>query len=126
MPQRRSVRFADNGADSDVTVLLLTPWPEGLWAFRHIWDRVSAVGRAIAIDMPGFGHSDGRPELIAPDGVALGAQSARSLRGGAGGRLVRARACSPLPLPLVRTLSSPAHAVRGRVFDLQAQLPERG
>ena len=54
------VRFADNKADSDITVLLLAPWPESLWAFRHIWHRVSAVGRAVAIDMPGFGHSDGR------------------------------------------------------------------
>ena len=61
------VRFADNGADSDVTVLLLAPWPESLWAFRRIWGRVSALGRVVAIDMPGFGHSDGRPELVAPD-----------------------------------------------------------
>src|SRR5690242_20923415 len=61
------VRFADNKADSDVTVLMLAPWPESLWAFRRIWDRVSAVGRVVAIDLPGFGHSDGRPELIAPD-----------------------------------------------------------
>ena len=61
------VRFADNKADSDTTVLLLAPWPESLWAFRRIWQRVSALGRAVAIDMPGFGHSDGRPELIAPD-----------------------------------------------------------
>src|SRR5438034_4547464 len=61
------VRFADTKADSDITVLLLAPWPESLWAFRRIWDRVSAVGRAVVIDMPGFGHSDGRPELIAPD-----------------------------------------------------------
>ncbi len=61
------VRFADTKADSDVTVLLLAPWPESLWAFRRIWHRVSAVGRAVAIDLPGFGHSDGRPELIAPD-----------------------------------------------------------
>jgi pimeloyl-ACP methyl ester carboxylesterase len=61
------VRFADNKADSDVTVLMLAPWPESLWAFRRIWDRVSTVGRAVAIDMPGLGHSDGRPELIAPD-----------------------------------------------------------
>src|SRR5947208_2345705 len=43
------------------------PPPEPLWAFRRIWDRVSAVGRVVAIDLPGFGHSDGRPELIAPD-----------------------------------------------------------
>ena len=61
------VRFADTQAESDVTVLLLAPWPETLWAFRRIWDRVSAVGRVVAIDMPGFGHSDGRPDLIAPD-----------------------------------------------------------
>src|SRR4029453_3380357 len=60
------VRFADTRADSDITMLLLAPWPESLWAFRRIWDRVSAVGRVVAIDMPGFGHSDGRPELIAP------------------------------------------------------------
>ena len=61
------VRFADTKADSDVTVLLLAPWPETLWAFRRIWHRVAAVGRVVAIDMPGFGHSDGRPELIAPE-----------------------------------------------------------
>src|SRR5439155_358519 len=61
------VRFADNKADSDITVLLLAPWPESLWALRRIWHPVSAVGRAVAIDLPGFGHSDGRPELIAPD-----------------------------------------------------------
>jgi pimeloyl-ACP methyl ester carboxylesterase len=61
------VRFADTNVESDTTVLLLAPWPESLWAFRRIWDSVSAAGRAVAIDMPGFGHSDGRPELIAPD-----------------------------------------------------------
>jgi pimeloyl-ACP methyl ester carboxylesterase len=69
------VRFADTRADSNVTVLLLAPWPESLWAFRRIWDRVSAVGRVVAIDMPGFGHSDGRPELITPE--ASGAFLAR-------------------------------------------------
>jgi pimeloyl-ACP methyl ester carboxylesterase len=61
------VRFADNKAESDLTVLLLSPWPESLWAFRRIWDRVAELGRVVAIDLPGFGHSDGRPELIATD-----------------------------------------------------------
>src|SRR5467141_2722927 len=65
------VRFADNKADSSaVTVLMLSPWPESLWAYRRIWDRVSAVTRVVAIDLPGFGHSDGRPELLAPDATA--------------------------------------------------------
>jgi hypothetical protein len=29
-------RFADNRVESDITVLLLAPWPESLWAFRRI------------------------------------------------------------------------------------------
>jgi pimeloyl-ACP methyl ester carboxylesterase len=61
------IRFADSKAESDTTVLLLAPWPETVWAFRRIWARVSSAGRLVAIEMPGFGHSDGRPELIAPD-----------------------------------------------------------
>jgi pimeloyl-ACP methyl ester carboxylesterase len=69
------VRFADTKTDSDFAVLMLAPWPESLWAFRRIWHRVAGVGRVVAIDMPGFGHSDGRPELIAPD--ASGAFLAR-------------------------------------------------
>ena len=69
------IRFADTGANSQVTVLLLAPWPETLWAFRRIWEQVSGVGRVVAIELPGFGHSDGRPELIAPD--AAGAFLAR-------------------------------------------------
>jgi pimeloyl-ACP methyl ester carboxylesterase len=61
------VRYADTKADSDTIVLMLAPWPESLWAFRRIWDRVTPLGRVVALDMPGFGHSDQRrPELIAP------------------------------------------------------------
>jgi len=61
------VRFADTRADSGTTVLMLAPWPESLWAFRRIWDRITPLGRVVAIDMPGFGHSDQPPELIDPE-----------------------------------------------------------
>jgi pimeloyl-ACP methyl ester carboxylesterase len=55
-------------SDSDTTLLLLAPWPESVWAFRRIWRQVAGLGRVVAIDLPGFGHSDqSRPELIAPD-----------------------------------------------------------
>lgn len=62
------VRYADTKTASDTVVLMLAPWPESLWAFRRIWDRVTPLGRVVALDMPGFGHSDQqRPELIAPE-----------------------------------------------------------
>jgi len=48
------VRFADTNADSDTTVLLLAPWPESVWAFRRIWRQLTALGRIVAIEMPGF------------------------------------------------------------------------
>jgi pimeloyl-ACP methyl ester carboxylesterase len=64
------LRYADTQTDSDTVVLMLAPWPESLWAFRRIWDRVRPLGRLVALDMPGFGHSDQqRPELIAPDAM---------------------------------------------------------
>src|SRR5437667_10749287 len=72
------IRFADNKAESSaVTVLMLSPWPESLWAFRRIWDRVSGAAPVVAIELPGFGHSDGRPELIAP--AAMGTYHARHI-----------------------------------------------
>jgi pimeloyl-ACP methyl ester carboxylesterase len=61
-------RCAHPHPDSDTTVLLLAPWPESVWAFRRIWHQLTALGRIVAIEMPGFGHSDqSRSELIAPD-----------------------------------------------------------
>ena len=64
------VRFADNKADSDISVLMLAPWPDppppSLWAFRRIWQRVSALGRSPSTCRDSA-TSDGRPELIAPD-----------------------------------------------------------
>src|SRR5258707_15865400 len=49
------VRFADNRADSDITVLRLAPWPERLWALRRIWSHVWAGGRGACIALPGLG-----------------------------------------------------------------------
>src|SRR6201991_805948 len=64
------VRYADTRADAGTTVLMLAPWPESLFAFRRIWDRVTPLGRVVALDLPGFGHSDQhRTDLIAPEAM---------------------------------------------------------
>jgi pimeloyl-ACP methyl ester carboxylesterase len=63
------IRYADTKKESDTVILLLSPWPETIWAYRRIWDRVSGLGRVVAIDLPGFGHSDQPERLIAPEAM---------------------------------------------------------
>src|SRR5205807_7462745 len=47
------------------------PWPESLFAFRKVWERLAERFHLIAIDLPGFGQSEGRLDLFSPP--AMGA-----------------------------------------------------
>jgi pimeloyl-ACP methyl ester carboxylesterase len=58
-PVGRSDREAD-------TLLLLSPWPESLYAYAPIWDTLAAERPVVAVDLPGFGRSEGRAELMSP------------------------------------------------------------
>jgi pimeloyl-ACP methyl ester carboxylesterase len=60
------VRFADSGGPREATVLLTSPWPESLFAFAPIWDTLVAHARLVALDLPGFGRSEGREDLMSP------------------------------------------------------------
>jgi len=60
------IRYAEAGEDADETVLLLNPWPESLFAWDTIWSRLAQTARLIAIDLPGFGQSESREELLSP------------------------------------------------------------
>ncbi len=60
------VRCAESDAAGEETVLLLSPWPESLFAWETIWPRLAESARLVAIDLPGFGKSEGRPELYSP------------------------------------------------------------
>jgi pimeloyl-ACP methyl ester carboxylesterase len=68
------IRYADSRAEgsqaSGPVILLTSPWPESLLAFRRVWPALFATGRLIAVDLPGFGHSQGRPELFTPGAMA--------------------------------------------------------
>jgi len=46
--------------------LLLSPWPESLLAFEQIWARLAEHTHLVAIDLPGFGHSERREALLSP------------------------------------------------------------
>jgi pimeloyl-ACP methyl ester carboxylesterase len=45
---------------------LLSPWPESLFAFEPTWARLAEHTHLVAIDLPGFGHSQRRDALLSP------------------------------------------------------------
>ena len=58
-----TVRFA-RSEDRHEQALLLSLWPESLFAFEPVWPWLAEHAHLVAIDLPGFGHSqrcDGLP-----------------------------------------------------------------
>ena len=60
------IRYADSGGAQNQTLLLTSPWPASLYAFRRVWDTLAAHARLFAIDLPGFGASERRNDLLSP------------------------------------------------------------
>jgi pimeloyl-ACP methyl ester carboxylesterase len=60
-----SIRFAESERAGD-DALLLNPWPESLYAFEPTWSRLAEHAHLVAIDLPGFGQSERRDELMSP------------------------------------------------------------
>jgi pimeloyl-ACP methyl ester carboxylesterase len=60
------IRYADTGVRRDLTLLLTSPWPESVYAFAPMWTTLAERARLFAIDLPGFGASDRRDDLLAP------------------------------------------------------------
>ena len=59
------IRFAESEARDD-QALLLSPWPESLLAFDPTWARLAEHAHLVAIDLPGFGHSQRSEALLSP------------------------------------------------------------
>jgi pimeloyl-ACP methyl ester carboxylesterase len=64
-----NIRYATGGR-GDETVVLLSPWPESIFAFASVWDGLAKHFNVLAIDLPGFGRSEGRDDLFAPQKMA--------------------------------------------------------
>jgi pimeloyl-ACP methyl ester carboxylesterase len=58
-----SIRYAES-EPREVSAILLSPWPESLYTFEQIWTRLAEHAHLVAIDLPGFGHSQRRGELL--------------------------------------------------------------
>ena len=64
--QVRSVRA---GATTGMPVLLTNPWPESIYAFRGVLPTIEGRHPVIAVDLPGFGRSEGRPDVMSPEAM---------------------------------------------------------
>jgi pimeloyl-ACP methyl ester carboxylesterase len=60
------VRYADSGELHERSVLLTSPWPESLYAFAPIWSWLAEHAWVFAVDLPGFGQSERREDLLHP------------------------------------------------------------
>jgi pimeloyl-ACP methyl ester carboxylesterase len=60
------IRYADTGGPRDSTLLLTSPWPESLYAFAPMWGTLAGKARLFALDLPGFGASERRDDLLSP------------------------------------------------------------
>jgi pimeloyl-ACP methyl ester carboxylesterase len=60
------IRCADGGGAPGPTVLLTSPWPESVYAFAGMWPTLAEHARLFAIDLPGFGASERRDDLMSP------------------------------------------------------------
>jgi pimeloyl-ACP methyl ester carboxylesterase len=60
------IRYADTGASHKPAVVLTSPWPESVYAFAPMWASLSEHARLFAVDLPGFGASERREDLLSP------------------------------------------------------------
>ena len=60
-----SIRYAESEQRDD-HALLLSPWPESLFAFEPTWVRLAERTHLVAVDLPGFGHSQRSDALLSP------------------------------------------------------------
>jgi pimeloyl-ACP methyl ester carboxylesterase len=63
------IRYADSGGSQEPTVLLTSPWPESVYAFAPMWDTLAPHARLFAVDLPGFGASERRDDLLSPQAM---------------------------------------------------------
>jgi pimeloyl-ACP methyl ester carboxylesterase len=63
------IRYAEWNAGAQPTLLLLSPWPESIYAWEQLWPRLSSAGHVLALDLPGFGQSEGRVDLFSPQAM---------------------------------------------------------
>jgi pimeloyl-ACP methyl ester carboxylesterase len=81
------IRIARGGRPNGSAILFTSPWPESIYAFHRVFPYLVETHRVIAIDLPGYGHLEGRPDVnVASENGSLPSQGYSAAES-------RARAC---------------------------------
>jgi pimeloyl-ACP methyl ester carboxylesterase len=60
-----SIRFVESNP-GPASALLLSPWPESVFAYEPVWAKLAESTHLVAIDLPGFGRSERDDALMSP------------------------------------------------------------
>lgn len=63
------IRIIQSSSETGLPVLLTAPWPESIYAFNFVWEQMRGLGPVTAVDLPGFGQSESRADLMSPDAM---------------------------------------------------------
>lgn len=61
-----TIRYTVQPNPGKDTILLLSPWPESIYAWWPIWPYLAPEHSLATVDLPGFGQSEARPDLMSP------------------------------------------------------------
>ena len=63
-----SIRYTESAAREN-HALLLSPWPESIYAYEPTFSRLAEKTHLVAVDLPGFGQSERRDSLMSPSAM---------------------------------------------------------
>jgi len=64
-----SIRYAHGGASKGTNILITAPYPESFYAFHRLVPHLVTEHPVLLVDQPGFGHSQSRPNVMAPEAM---------------------------------------------------------
>jgi pimeloyl-ACP methyl ester carboxylesterase len=64
-----SIRYARAGVSKGILILLTAPWPESIYSFHRLAPRLADEHPVILVDLPGFGLSQSRPDVMSPEAM---------------------------------------------------------
>lgn len=63
------IRYAKAGNSKGFPILLTAPWPESIYSFHRLVPRLTDKYQLLLVDLPGFGLSESRFDIMAPEAM---------------------------------------------------------